>query len=190
MKIPAKTNKPYRPPAGKKGKFPARAFAVGLFLLCSSLQGWSQSNYTVHANIIYRFTRYINWPESKRSGEFVIGIVGESPLYQALRSYTSNKTAAGQPIVVSKVPASANNYHCHILFISNEESRNTKRIAAATAGTPTLLVSESRGGAGKGTCINFIEIDDRLKLEINKNNINQRDLEIAVELLSLGTVVK
>ena len=53
-----------------------------------------------------------------------------------------------------------------------------------------LLVTESEGLARKGACINFVIADDRLKLEINKKNIEQRDLGIATELLNLGTVIK
>jgi hypothetical protein len=33
-------------------------------------------------------------------------------------------------------------------------------------------------------------VDDRLKLEINKTNIEQRNLRIASELLELGIIVK
>jgi hypothetical protein len=65
-----------------------------------------------------------------------------------------------------------------------------KKIAATTRGTSTLLVSESDGLARKGSCINFVLIEDHLKLEINKNNIEERDLSIATELLSLGILVK
>src|SRR5687767_6123957 len=116
MKILVKTNNPFRPLA-RIAKCLVRPFVVaGLLLLCSLLQGWSQNNYAVHANIIYRFTKYINWPADKRNGEFVIGIVGETPLYSALRTYTSNKTAAGVPIVINKISASADSYNCHILF--------------------------------------------------------------------------
>ncbi len=46
-----------------------------------------------------------------------------------------------------------------------------KRIAASTAGTPTLLVTESEGLSRKGACINFVLVDDHLKLEINKKAI-------------------
>jgi hypothetical protein len=53
-----------------------------------------------------------------------------------------------------------------------------------------LLVTESEGLARKGSCINFVIVDDRLKLEINKKNIEHRELGVATELLNLGTVVK
>jgi hypothetical protein len=86
--------------------------------------------------------------------------------------------------------SSETSYNCHILFIAEDKSGSVKKIAATTKGTSTLLVSESDGLARKGSCINFVLIEDHLKLEINKNNIEERDLNIATELLSLGILVK
>jgi len=159
-------------------------------LVCSLYHAWAQNAYAVHANIIYRFTKYINWPDDRKTGDFVIGVVGDSPLYDELKIFTSNKTAAGKPFLIKKFPANAAAYNAHILYVGDDESGSVKRIAAVTAGTPTLLVTETEGLSHKGSCINFIIVDDHLKLEINKTNIERRSLDIASELLTLGIVVK
>jgi hypothetical protein len=159
-------------------------------LLFTLFHAWAQNAYAVHANIIYRFTKYINWPDEKKTGDFVIGVIGDTPLYDELKIFISNKTASGQPFVIKKYSTTASLYDCHILFVSDDESESVKRIAANTAGTSTLLVTESEGLSRKGSCINFVIVDDRLKLEINKSNIERRSLDIASELLSLGIIVK
>jgi hypothetical protein len=161
-----------------------------IFLLYPLFEAWSQGSYAIQANIIYRFTKYINWPDDKKAGEFVIGVVGETTLYDELTNYTVNKSVSGRPIVVKKLSASASSYSCQILFISDEESGSIKRIVSATMDTPILLVSESEGVAHKGSCINFTIVDEHLKLEINKTAIEKRNLDIATELLSLGIIVK
>jgi YfiR/HmsC-like len=164
---------------------------TGLLLLCVSKMAAQQgTNYSVNANIIYHFTKYINWPSDKKSGDFIIGIVGDTPLYDELKSITANKSAGSQKIVIMKYRASAHIFNCHILFISEDESGNLKKIVLATTGTSTLLVTESEGLARRGSCINFIIADEHLKIEINKNNIEQRNLSIANELLQLGILVK
>jgi len=160
------------------------------FLSFSRAQTRQEPDYRLHANIIYRFTKYIEWPAGKKSGDFIIGIVGDSPLYDDLKNMSNNKTVGDQKITVVKMSPSANSYPCQILFISEEESSSLKRIATLTAGAATLIVSESEGLARKGACINFITVDDRLKLEINKTNIDQRNLHIASELLELGIIIK
>jgi hypothetical protein len=153
-------------------------------------QSQNEIDYAIHANIVYRFTKYIDWPDYKKSGDFIIGIVGDSPLYEQLKNFITNKKVGNQKIVIRKFPSSLSTYDCHILFITEEKSNSLKKIAENTKGTSTLLVSESNGLARKGSCINFIVIEDHLKLEINKTNIEERDLNIATELLSLGIIVK
>lgn len=156
----------------------------------SSARAQQSTDYAVHANIIYHFTKYINWPDEKKSGDFVIGIIGESPLYDKLKTFISNKTVGSQHIIIRRYSSSAQSFNCHILFVGEDESSSLKKIAAGTSASSILLVTESDGLARKGACINFVIADDRLKLEINKKNIEQRDLGIATELLNLGTVVK
>jgi len=148
------------------------------------------ADYAIQANIIYRFTKYIDWPENKKTGDFIIGIVGDSPLTDELKSFIANKTVGNRKIVIKTFPSSAEAYPCHILFISEDESSSLKKIAARTSGSSLLLVSESEGLAQKGSCINFVIVADHLKLEINKNNIEERNLNIASELLQLGKLVK
>jgi YfiR/HmsC-like len=173
-----------------KNHFKVLVFLIPVVLAITHARAQQATNYAIHANIIYHFTKYINWPDSKKSGYFIIGIVGDSPLYDELKSFTSNKTVAGQKIVIRKFSSSADSYYCHILFIAEDERGSLKKIVDNTSGASILLVTESYGLARKGSCINFTIVNDRLKLEINKNNIEQRELSIATELLSLGTVVK
>jgi hypothetical protein len=165
---------------------------ISIFLLLALpvIKAQTTIDYAVHANIIYRCTKYIEWPDNMKTGDFVIGVVGNSPLYDELKNFTANKAVGNQKIVIKKFSSSSASFNCHILFIDEDESRNVKKIASQTEGTPTLIFSESEGLAHKGSCINFIVVDDHLKLEINKSNIIKRDLGIASDLLSLGILVK
>ena len=161
-----------------------------LILFIPNSFGQEEVNYGVQANIIYRFTKYIDWPDYKKSGDFIIGIVGDSPLYNELKSFLVNKTVGNQKIVLRRFSSSLSVYNSHILFISEDADRSLRKIVTATRGSSVLLVSEGEGLIRKGSCINFSVIDEHLGLEINKNNIEQRNLNIASELLSLAVVVK
>ncbi|HXB43707.1 MAG TPA: YfiR family protein [Puia sp.] len=163
-----------------------------IFLLVGMpvIEAQQATDYAVQANIIYRFTKYIDWPESKKTGDFIIGMVGDSPLADELKTFIANKTVGNRKIVIRRFSSSADSYNCNILFINEDQSSSLKKIAVRTAGSPILLVSEAEGLATKGSCINFITVGDHLRLEINKNNIEQRRLGIASELLSLATIIK
>ena len=155
----------------------------------SALYAQEETDYMVHANIIFHFTKYIDWPASSKAGNFIIGVIGESELYDALKTSLDNKKVGTQEIEIQRIKSSSSEFNCHILFIGDGESGNIKKIVAKTADNPILLVSESAGLARKGSCINFAVVWDRLKLEINKVNIEKRKLKIASDLLKLGKIV-
>jgi hypothetical protein len=168
-----------------------KAFCFGiLFLTSIYCSGQEAIDYKVHANIIYRFTKYIEWPETEESNSFVIGVLGDSPLNDELRDLTANKLVGHRKIVVRKFNTPASFTGCSILFISEEESTELKRITEMTRDKPVLLITESAGLAKKGSCINIVILNERLKLEINKNNITSRNMNIASELLKLATIVE
>src|SRR5688572_27340536 len=99
-----------------------------IFLQFSSqLSAQQETNYAVHANIIYHFTKYINWPANKKSGDFIIGITGESDLYDELKSSTAGKTVNGQKIVIRHFSPSSSSFNCHILFVTADESNRIKK---------------------------------------------------------------
>jgi hypothetical protein len=162
------------------------------FLISQFFYGRAQNtmDYSVHANIIYHFTKYVDWPAKSRSDDFIIGVIGETMLFDELKKITANKKAGNQRIVVRRFSPSQTAYDCHILFLSEEESGSLRKIMSRTEDNAVLLVCEEKGAASKGACISFNVVSDRLKLEINKNNIDQRGLSIANELLRLGTLVK
>lgn len=179
----------YKQRIGRKCK---RVVVMMLFSISPFLNGKAQNtiNYSVHANIIYHFTKYIDWPDKNKTNDFIIGVIGETMLFDELKRITGNKKAWNQRIVVRRFSPSQTTYDCHILFLSEEESSSLKKITARTEKDAVLLVCEEKGAAAKGACISFNVVSDRLKLEINKNNIDQRGLSIANELLRLGTLVK
>jgi len=173
-------------------------FATGLRLLLlflflhfvSFVMAQKETGYVVHANIMYRFTKYIDWPAATKQGDFNIGVVGDSPMYEELKKSIAGKMVGDQKINIKKVTCTEPVIGCQIIFISSDACKNIKKITARTAHEPVLLVSETEGMAQKGSCINFVIVADRLKLEINPNNIEQRSLGIASELLQLGKIVK
>jgi len=165
---------------------------IVILSVCPFFNGQAQHtiDYSVHANIIYHFTKYIDWPPDRKAGDFVIGVVGETPLFEELKKIMVNKKAGSQKIAIRYFSPTQTSYDCHILFLSEEESGSLKKITLRTQNNPVLLIGEEEGSASKGACISFNVVSERLKLEINKNNIQHRDLSIANELLRLGTLVK
>ncbi len=132
----------------------------------------------------------MEWPsEDDASEAFIIGIIGDDRLYSELKALTINKSVGDQKIIIRNISSGGPFNDCHMLFLSPEESSNFKKIELITRNQPVLLITENTGLAKKGSCINFVTVDNRLKLEINKRNILSKNINIASELLKLATIV-
>jgi hypothetical protein len=146
-------------------------------------------DYSLQANIIYRLTKYIDWKAVNKTDDFIIGVDGNEEAYKALTTATKNKFANEQKIKVRLIDNIKNVNDCNILFITDEASDDLKLLFQSTQNKPILIVTEKKGMALKGSCINFIVVDDKLKLEVNKTNIEDRNLKISKELLKLTILV-
>ncbi len=150
-------------------------------------------NYKLLSIYVYNFGKHIEWPTTYKTGEFVIGVYGDTPLYQEILKTTSQKNKGDQPIVVKKITSMDQLKGCHIVFVSKKESAKFKLITEALKSQPTLIVTEQTGYARKGSCINiFMDEDDdnKTKFEINKLVLEGKGMKVSSELLSLGILVK
>jgi hypothetical protein len=151
-------------------------------------QAWSQDgNYRVHAVFLYNFTKYVQWPAEAQSGDFVIGVVGNSDIYDELVRITAGKTAGSQKIVVTKFKSADAVTNCHMVFVPATE--NFEKVQAKVAGKPVLLISEKPGLAQKGSNINFVIKDNKWRFELNENATRNAGLKIATELSKLAIAV-
>ncbi|MEJ7767177.1 MAG: YfiR family protein, partial [Chitinophagaceae bacterium] len=102
--------------AGWRDRMKRSWLLVGIFFFTNVPIILSQHkiNYASHANIIYRFTKYVDWPADRESVDFIIGIVGETPLFEALHHSVKNKLAGSQKISIRIFDSSSVIYDCHI----------------------------------------------------------------------------
>jgi hypothetical protein len=160
------------------------------FLITGRLYAQSGTVYPIEANIVYHFTKYVDWPDKDTPGDFVIGVIGNSPVYDEMTTLMAQKkTVAGKKITIKRYASNSSGFNCQIIFITEEARSSLKLVAAATANSPVLIVGEGPGLARKGAAIDLVISEEHLKLEINKSNIEHHKLQIASELLELGTIV-
>jgi hypothetical protein len=147
----------------------------------------AQVNYKIHSLFVYKFTQYIEWPS--KTGDFVIGVVGNSPIQAELEAIAATKKVDTRSIVVKKMSASSDLSACHMVFVSEGQSNNLTAILAKLQGKPILVVSETSGGAKKGAGINFVIVDDKMKFELNKGAVEKQGLKVSGDLTKLAIVV-
>jgi hypothetical protein len=140
----------------------------------------------IKASYIYNFAKLIDWPTTEKKGNFVIGVMGETGMYQQLVNKYNGKSIGSQPIEIRKISSSVNFTNCHVLFVDFDQSNHLTDIVKRISGTTTLLVTYNQGALAKGATINFVLVDSNLKFEVSVSNAERQNLFIGSTLKSLA----
>lgn len=164
------------------------SLAAILLLTLTSFQQDIDTNAKIKSVFIYNFTKYIEWPKNYREGNFIIGVIGDESLKKELISMAQIKKVGNQKIeVVEFDPEKIEK--CHILVLSRDKSHLFDLVLKKTKKLSSLLITEGNGLATAGACINFIVVNNRLKFEMNKKNIEDRGLKVNSALESMAILV-
>jgi len=163
---------------------------ISVFILSSGFNLVVDTNSKMKAIFIMNFTKLVEWPQSYRQGNFVVGVVGESPLYTELVKMSKTKKVANQSLEVKKYTNASEIGKCHIVYVSRAKSESISTILKKVKANSTLIISEKQGLVDKGAGINFIVKNNRQKFELNKKNVEKYKLKVSSSLESLAFTVK
>ncbi|MCK5822567.1 MAG: YfiR family protein [Bacteroidales bacterium] len=161
---------------------------ISLFILIN-LSGKAQVP-KLQSIFIYNFTKYIEWPASYNSGDFTIGIFGQTPLAKELNILAKSKKVGSQKISIKKFKNVSEIDKCNILFVPKNKSSELINILKKLKDKSTLIITEKKGMARQGAGINFIIVNNIQKFELNKTNITKYNLKISPNLIKLAIIVK
>jgi len=143
-----------------------------------------------HAVFIYNFYKQMQWPASYENQDFVIAVIGDSPLIETLGKVTATKTAGtSNKFIIKKVNSLDEVALCHIIFIPLEKSNLLPNVIAKFGSKPTLIITEKPGLGGQGSGINFVQVNDRLKFELNQASLKKANIKVASSLLTLAIII-
>ena len=148
------------------------------------------ANSKMKAIFIMNFTKLIEWPKSYREGSFVVGVVGQSPLYIELAKMAKTKRVAHQSLEIKKFKTVNDITKCHILYVSRGKSEDISSVIKKVKSNSTLIITEKQGLVDKGSGINFIVKNNRQKFELNKKNVIKYKLKVSKSLEALAFTVK
>lgn len=151
----------------------------------SSIQAQS-AEHQVKTVFVYNFIRYIEWPQERE--EFTIGIYGNDQKTFSAFMEMAAKKAGSKRIVVKSFTTLSEAAGCDILFIPAQNSGNLTEVKSLGLKN-TLVVTEKEGLAKKGSGINFVNVDGKLRFEINKDEIERSGLKVSSQLLGLAIEV-
>lgn len=169
-----------------------------IFLLFAVVTGFSfqqpakdDTNSRLKAVFIYNFSKYVEWPDKYKEGNFVITVCGASPNLSAeLKNITNSKTLGAQKYEIRTVADLESVGHTNILFIGNNAGMTMNEVTTRMKGKSMLLVTEKPGMTKQGAAINFVVVENKQKFELNQANAEKYNLKVGNDLIALAIPVK
>ncbi|MES2513937.1 MAG: YfiR family protein [Bacteroidota bacterium] len=165
-----------------------------IFILAFSSLSFQQQSFDPNAKVkavfLYNFTKYFEWPEKMKSGNFIIQVVGSnSSLSQELNKMAASKQVGNQKLEIKSSATIDAATQPHIIFLLSESSDMLKDIATKFKGKGSLIVTEKTGLAKAGSAINFVVAENKQRFEYNENNAVKAGLKTGEGLNSLAIAI-
>lgn len=146
----------------------------------------------VKAVFLYNFAQFVDWPAADFAGPdsaIVIGVLGKDPFGTFLEETVKDELVKGHPIAIQRFNSVREIKQCHILFVNVTGTRLGNTLAALK-GKNILTVGDAGNFTKVGGMIRFKNQDNKIRLQINLNQVKQTDIVISSKLLRLSEIVE
>lgn len=164
---------------------------LGVFLVALSLQAQMLSEYDVEAAYLYNFGKFVRWSNegANTSPTFDICILGQDPFGGTLDKLIANDKIDGKPIRKRILDQTAESAGCAIVYISDSEAENVRRIISVLSARGELLVSGLPNFLREGGMIQFVVEGDRVRFQVNLDTAAKSHLVLSSQLLKVAVRV-
>ena len=147
-------------------------------------------NVAVTAAFLYNFAKFAEWPALSAGAPIALCVVGDDRIAAAAAGTVRGQNINGHTLDVSKPHDSAKWRACHLLFITDAE---TRRLAGGLDGIkalPVLTVSDGMGFSLTGGIIELYVEGGRMRFAINLDAADRAGLRLSSRLLGLARVIR
>ena len=158
------------------------------FLMFLGMNSFAQKE-KLQTAFIYQLTRLIEWCPDGKTGNFIIGVVGNNPNLVTELGALKFRKVGEQPIEVKSFATLADVTKTNILFLPATRSSDVKEALNIVGTDCTLIISDQEGGVdmGAGVSIIFLEESSKIQYEISKKYMTKHSLNVNDQLYKLAT---
>jgi YfiR/HmsC-like len=145
--------------------------------------------YQVKAAMLYNVAKFVEWPVDTTTRPLQVCVIGRNPFGVALESL-QGKQVHGRPLNIRQVSRIDEIGTCQILFVSSSERRNLAAIVGNGALPGVLTISDLDRFADSGGVVGLVDVDGKIKLEVNLAAAQKAKLKIGSQMLKLARIVR
>lgn len=172
----------------KTSTFLVLIFIVSIFSMKLQAQD-NRPMHEIHSMFVANFMRYVQWPDEKDPGEFVIGVLGDEEVFNTLKTWNDGKPRGAKKIVVKKLASANDAASCSIVYLGKDKNKEFESIKTSTAGKSVMTITNGFNLGQKGSCFNFKEVAGKLKFEMNQQAVNTAQLKVSSQLSSMAIII-
>lgn len=166
-----------------------KVLLIAAVIVSGSAVAQERPIHEVYSMMVFNFTKYVQWPDHTATGEFVIGVIGNSDVYATLNTWYGGKPRGTKTYVIKKFSSAAEVTDCHVVFIDKSKSGEFEPVNTKVKGKGTLVITDKNGLGEKGSGINFKTIDNKLKFELNQKALEASNLKVSGALSSMAILI-
>lgn len=157
-------------------------------LAISPVYADSATEREIKAAYLYHILNFVVWPSEsfpKQGEDFEVCLLADEKFEQTLKPI-EKKPVKGRTIRVRKLVNIELPLACHLLFIQSEQAIDLKKILFSANQNNILTLGDAQRFVEQGGMIGFVNFQDRVRLEVNLQTINQTDLKVSAKLLEIA----
>ncbi len=166
-------------------KFILLAFVV---LSTSAHTQPSQEN-KLQAAILYNIVKYFEWPTKNESGDLEIAVLGNDEIFEALKVGYEGRFVGNKKCVIKKISNAGDASTNSVIYIGKSKSKDFDFVKNMAANKSLLTITDKDDWGRKGSCINFVIVDGKLKFELNRAAIATSNLKVSWTLTSMAIII-
>ena len=146
----------------------------------------------IKAAFLYKFGGFVEWPAAafaRADTSFSIGVVGADGVAAELERLVAGRTVQGRSISVQRLKRGDAFTGLHLLFVGQSETGRLAEILGTARGQPLLVVTETEDALTRGSMINFITVDDKVRFDVALPQAERGQLRISARLLAVARKV-
>lgn len=179
-----------------------RAVLLTIIVMVAALAAWTgsrnasaaglsiaagQREYMIKAAFIYDMIKSTQWPKA-RANDLVVCVLGRDPFGSAWDSI-NGKPANGRQLQVTTLSGPKGFGGCDVLFVGTSERVRWPQIHADLASRPILTISEMAGFSRDGGMVTLMNVDNRLRFDVNLKAVREAGLSIDTDALEQANAV-
>jgi hypothetical protein len=157
--------------------------------MCTSLSAQQRKREDIEAAMIFTMIKYVQWPDELETGDFVIGVVGDTQIFDAMKTVIEGRAKGNKKAIVKNLSVGSDYSSCSVLFVGRQNIKDFESIRNSISTNPILLITDTPQYGKKGSHINFLEVDGKVRYELNMKLIDKTNLKVASQLTVLAILI-